>query len=151
VKLELDGQERIPASADAVWAFITDPAKVGSCLPEATAIKVHDARHFDAAVRVAVGFVRGSFNLKVELQPDEATRHLAIKVTGGGFGSTIDLAAAADDVAAGEGEAILDWRGSAEMRGPVAAVGGRVLEAQAKKLLTHTFANVREKLTEVKR
>jgi carbon monoxide dehydrogenase subunit G len=33
------------------------------------------------------------------------------------------------------------------MRGPVAAIGGRVLDAQAKKLITQTFANVREKLS----
>ena len=29
------------------------------------------------------------------------------------------------------------------MRGPVAAVGGRVLDAQAQKLIAQTFANVR--------
>jgi carbon monoxide dehydrogenase subunit G len=33
------------------------------------------------------------------------------------------------------------------MRGPVAAVGGRVLDAQAKKLIAQTFANVRAKLS----
>jgi carbon monoxide dehydrogenase subunit G len=33
------------------------------------------------------------------------------------------------------------------MRGPVASIGGRVLDSQAKKLITQTFANVRERLT----
>ena len=32
-------------------------------------------------------------------------------------------------------------------RGPVAAVGGRVLDAQAQKLIAQTFANVRERLS----
>jgi carbon monoxide dehydrogenase subunit G len=33
------------------------------------------------------------------------------------------------------------------MRGPVAAIGGRVLDAQAQKLIAQTFGNVRERLT----
>ena len=42
------------------------------------------------------------------------------------------------------GRRLLNWTGVAEVRGPVAAVGGRVLDAQAQKLITQTFANVRE-------
>jgi uncharacterized protein len=33
------------------------------------------------------------------------------------------------------------------MRGPIAAVGGRVLDAQAKRLIEQTFANVRTQLS----
>jgi len=33
------------------------------------------------------------------------------------------------------------------MRGPVAAIGGRVLDAQARKLIEQTFANVRDQLS----
>ena len=40
---------------------------------------------------------------------------------------------------------MLNWSGEAVMRGPVAAVGGRVLDAQAQKLIAQTFANVQEK------
>jgi uncharacterized protein len=67
-----------------------------------------------------------------------------MKITGGGFGSAIDLTAGADVVDAGTGhddEAELDGQA---MRGSVAAVGGRVLDAQAQKLITQTFANVRD-------
>jgi carbon monoxide dehydrogenase subunit G len=70
-----------------------------------------------------------------------------MKITGGGLGSAIDLTAGAD-IKPGPGTGtVLDWGGSAVMRGPVASVGGRVLDAQAKKLITQTFANVRERLT----
>ena len=67
-------------------------------------------------------------------------------VTGGGFGSAVDMTAGADVVPADQAT-VLDWRGVAEVRGPVAAVGGRVLDAQAQKLITQTFAQVREKLS----
>ena len=56
-----------------------------------------------------------------------------MKMSGGGFGSSVDLTAGADVVDAGDGTTTLKWKGVAEVRGPVAAVGGRVLEAQATK------------------
>jgi carbon monoxide dehydrogenase subunit G len=70
-----------------------------------------------------------------------------MKIAGGGFGSRVDLTASADIAPASGGFTPLNWRGTAEMRGPVAAVGGRVLDAQAQKLIVQTFANMREKLS----
>jgi uncharacterized protein len=148
VKLQYSGQERIAAGADTVWAFVNDPDKVGHCLPEVISVSVHDPTHFDAVVRVGVGPVRGKFNFKFELQPDGAARRMVMKISGGGLGSALDLTAGADLVPAGERETLLNWTGEAVMRGPVAAVGGRVLEAQAQKLIAQTFANVRERLSE---
>jgi hypothetical protein len=147
VNLQYSGQEQIPADPAAVWAFVTDPAKVGGCLPEVKEVTVHDRTHFDAVVGVGVGPVRGKFKLKFELQPDETARRMNLKISGGGLGSAIDLTAGADIVPAPEGRTTLNWTGSAVMRGPVAAVGGRVLDAQAKKLIEQTFANVRQQLT----
>jgi hypothetical protein len=146
VKLEYQGQEAIPVSTETVWAFVTDPHKVSKCLPELIESTVHDATHFDATVRVGVGPVRGRFTFKFELQPDAAARRMTMKARGGGFGSALDLVAAADVIAA-DTVTRLDWRGEAEMRGPVAAVGGRVLDAQAQKLIAQTFANVRTALS----
>jgi uncharacterized protein len=147
MKLEYSGQEQIPAPTDTVWAFVNDPEKVGHCLPEVVEVNVQDPTHFDAVVKVGVGPVRGKFRFKFELQPDEAARRMTMKISGGGLGSAMDLTAGADVQAAGESSTTLDWTGEAVMRGPVAAVGGRVLDAQAQKLITQTFANVRDKLS----
>ena len=147
MNLQHSGQETISASKEAVWAFITDPAQVGRCLPDVLDVTVQDATHFDASVQVGVGPVRGKFRLKFELIPDPASSRLDLKISGGGFGSAVDLTASADVVAASEGATLLNWSGQAIARGPVAAVGGRVLDAQAQKLIAQTFANVRERLS----
>jgi uncharacterized protein len=147
VNLQYTGQEEIAADPATVWAFVNDPERVGHCLPDVREVTVHDPTHFDAVVGVGVGPVRGKFKFRFELQPNEATRRLDMKISGGGLGSAVDLTAGADIVPADSGGTLLKWGGSAVMRGPVAAVGGRVLDAQAKKLISQTFANVREKLT----
>jgi carbon monoxide dehydrogenase subunit G len=144
--LQYSGQERIPADPARVWAFVNDPERVGHCLPDVVDVTVQDPRHFDAVVRVGLGPVRGKFTFRFELQPDEAAKRMNMKISGGGLGSAVDLTAGADILPA-DGGTTLNWGGSAVMRGPVAAIGGRVLDAQARKLITQTFANVREQLT----
>jgi carbon monoxide dehydrogenase subunit G len=147
VNLQYKGQEQIPEGPDAVWAFVTDPAKVGDCLPDVITVTVRDPTHFDAVVGVGVGPVRGKFTFKFELQPDESARRMSMKIAGGGFGSAVDVTAGADILPATEGGTTLNWSGTAVVRGPLAAVGGRVLDAQAQKLIARTLANVRGKLS----
>lgn len=147
MKLQYNGQERITAGVDQVWAFVNDPEKVGRCLPDVIDVTVQDPTHFDALVAVGVGPVRGRFKFKFELQPDAASRRMNMKISGGGLGSALDLTAGADIVAADPSTTLLKWSGEAVMRGPVAAIGGRVLDAQAQKLITQTFANVRSKVS----
>ncbi len=130
-----------------MWAFVNDPEKVGRCLPDVIDVTVHDPTHLDAVVKVGVGPVRGKFTFKFELQPDAPARRMNMKISGGGFGSAMDLAAGADIVAVDASSTLLNWSGEAVMRGPVAAIGGRVLDAQAQKLIEQTFANVRDKLS----
>jgi uncharacterized protein len=147
VNLAYSGEEHIAATPDTVWAFVTDPGRVGRCLPEVQEVTVHDPTHLDAVVQVAVGPVRGRFKLKLELLPNPSTRRLDMKISGGGFGSAVDLTAGADVVEAGNGSTLLKWSGQAVARGPVAAVGGRVLDAQARKLIEQAFTNIRQQLS----
>jgi uncharacterized protein len=147
VNLEYSGEEKVAANPATVWAFLQNPEKVGRCLPEVIDVTVQDQTHVDAVVQVAVGPVRGKFKLKLELTPDPSARRIDVKVSGGGFGSAVDLTAGADVIDAADGTTLLKWSGQAVARGPVAAVGGRVLEAQAKKLIGQTFTNVHQQLS----
>jgi Uncharacterized conserved protein len=147
VNLQYTGEEKIPAGLDTVWTFVIDPEKVGRCFPEVIDVTVQDPTHFDATVKVGVGPVRGKFKIKVELLPASSKRRIDLKMSGGGFGSAVDMTAGADLVDAGAGTTLLKWSGQAEARGPIAAVGGRVLDAQAQKLIAQAFGNVRQQLT----
>jgi carbon monoxide dehydrogenase subunit G len=147
VTLHNSGEENIPVDTEKVWAFVTDPEKVGRSFPEVVDVTVQDPAHFEAVVKVGVGPVRGKFRMKVELLPDPSRRRVEMKMSGGGFGSTVDLTAGADLIDAGGATTLLKWSGHAEARGPIAAVGGRVLDAQARKLIEQAFANVRQQLS----
>ena len=147
MNLQYSGEEKIPASVETVWAFVTDPEKVGRCFPDVVDVTVQDPTHLEAVVNVGVGPVRGKFKVKVEIVPDPSRHHVDMKMSGGGFGSAVDLTASADPVDVGDGTTLLKWSGQGVPRGPIAAVGGRVLDAEAKKLIAKAFGNIRQQLT----
>ena len=146
--LKLSGSESVPASKEKVWAFINDPNAVASCLPDVLDVTVHDPHHFDATVKVAVGPVSGKFKFKIALEPQADGDHVVLRIGGGGLGSVVDLVATAEIKPVDASSTSLDWNATAQARGPIATVGGRVLEAQANRVIGTTFANVRTKLTE---
>ena len=146
MNLEYSGREQIPAALETVWAFIDNPANIASCMPDVLDTTIVDARTFDVVVQVAVGPVRGKFKFHVVLDPQPGGERMNMKISGGGFGSVVDLDAGAD-IARDGGGTVLDWKGRATMRGPVATVGGRVIDAQAKRVISTTFANVKARLT----
>ncbi len=141
-----DGHEVVPATKAATWAFISDPKNVASCLPDVSDSTVVDDHHVDARVKVAVGPVRGTFTFKIALEPQPGDSRMNMKISGGGFGSVVDVVAGADLRDNGDSTTTLDWSADASMRGTVAAIGGRVLDAQAQRIIASTFANVRTRL-----
>jgi carbon monoxide dehydrogenase subunit G len=147
MNLQWSGQEKISADKAKVWSFINDPKEIGSCLPDVLETTVYDAHTFDATVGVAVGPVRGKFKFKIVLEPRADQNHLDMKINGGGLGSVIDLVAGADIAADGNTNTILDWKGAASMRGPIATIGGRVIDAQANRVISATFENVKNRLS----
>jgi hypothetical protein len=142
VNLEWHGHEEVGTSKAQLWAFISDPKSVADCVPDLVEAVVEDATHFDAIVSVGVGPVRGKFKLKIELEPQSDGNRMNMKISGGGLGSTVDLLAGADLTDHGATTS-LDWTGTATMRGKIASLAGRVIDAQAQRVITTTFANVK--------
>ncbi len=142
MNLEWHGHEEVGTSKAQLWAFISDPKSVADCVPDLVEAVVEDATHFDAIVSVGVGPVRGKFKLKIELEPQSDGNRMNMKISGGGLGSTVDLLAGADLTDHGATTS-LDWTGTATMRGKIASLAGRVIDAQAQRVITTTFANVK--------
>lgn len=147
MNLNWSGQERISADKVTVWNFINDPAKISACLPDVQSTNVIDAHAFNATVGVAVGPVRGKFTFKVVLEPGPDGNHMDMKISGGGLGSVVDLVAGADLTTDGSATTILDWKGTASLRGPIATIGGRTVDTQAQRVIATTFENVKNRLS----
>lgn len=147
MKLQYSGREEIPTGLDAVWAFVTDPGRVASCVPDMVESTVAGPSAADATVQVSVGPIRGKLKLRVALSPDARSHRMIVTIGGGGFGSVVDVSAATEIAAVTPTATVLDWKATVELRGPVVAMGSGALDVQAKRVITQTFANVKTRLT----
>ncbi len=145
--MKFSGSVPIAASRDAVWAFVSDPTKVGACGPGVESIERLDETHYRAIARVGVGFISARFTgtiAMVELaEPDRAV----IRANGQAPGSAADATATmtlrdGDDA----GSTVMDWEADVAIAGTLASVGARLIEGTANKLIGQTFDCIRAKL-----
>lgn len=146
MKMSLNGVEQIQAEIAAVSRFVTDPNQVGRCLPDLQELTVADPQHFTAFVKIGVGPIRGKFKMEVELAPSADGREMAMKLKGSGMGNGLAMNSTMKLVEAGPDRTELHWSAEASVSGPLAGVGGRLLEGQAKKTTEALFANIRQAL-----
>jgi carbon monoxide dehydrogenase subunit G len=146
MKMNLGGMERINRELAAVHSFVTDPNRVGRCMPDLQELKVEDEHHMLALVRVGIGPIKGTFKMEVELLPSTEADEAAMRLKGSGMGNGLTLASSMRMVSPEAGVTELHWTAEATVSGPLAGVGGRLLEGQAKKTTEQLFTNIREAL-----
>jgi carbon monoxide dehydrogenase subunit G len=146
MKMTLSGVEQVQAELALVSAFVTDPDRVGRCLPDLQELTVVDAQHFVAFVKIGVGPIRGKFKMEVELGALTESGELAMKLKGSGMGNGLAMSSSMKLIAATPGQTELHWSAEASVSGPLASIGGRLLEGQAKKTTEALFANIRQAL-----
>lgn len=145
VNLNFQGIEPVRTAPATARAFVLDPQRVGRCLPDLQELQVADSRHFVAYVKVGVGPVRGRFRLDVELDPGDGSDGAGLSLTGSGMGSGLSLTSRLR-FEPSEQDTNLVWEARAAVSGPLATVGGRLLEGQARKVIEQLFRSIRQEL-----
>lgn len=147
MKLQLSGTEQITAPGAAVRTFLLSPEQVGRCMPDLQELRVPDERHAVAIVKLGLGPIRGTFKLEVELPPADGDE-IHLKMKGSGMGNGLTLTAVMRTSETGPGATELAWSADAAVSGPLAGLGGRLLEGQARKTTELLFANIRQALAQ---
>lgn len=145
------GDFTIPVSRETVWNFIMDPHKMGPCLPDLLHMDVSDNYNFRAKVRVGLGPIRGAFDLANSITVEEPGRSASMSVKGGGMGSGVDMSAkmVLEDLE-DEQSTLLKWTCDVVVSGPIATIGGRLIDGQARKITEQVFENMRNALVSLK-
>ena len=145
--MEFSGAVDIPAPREEVFAFVTDPNKVGACGPGVESIEVIDATHFRAKAKVGVGFIQARFVVELEIQDQRAPDMAIIKAHGQAPGSAVDALGRMNLVDGPEpGTTTMLWAAEVSLSGMLASVGARMVEGTANKMIGQTFDCMRAKI-----
>lgn len=67
----------VAAPVDRVWEFMMDPDRMAPCIPGCSDVEVLGDNKYKANVRVAMGPIKTSFNVNVELTEQDAPSYAA--------------------------------------------------------------------------
>jgi carbon monoxide dehydrogenase subunit G len=138
--MNLTGEYTIAAPRQQVWDMITDPAILRDSIPGCISLEGSIEDGFAAKVRVAIGPVKATFDGVVKLSVLEAPGFCTIG--GQGQGGLAGFAKGEADVTLAETDGIttLRYEARAVVGGKIAQLGGRLIEATARKLSGEFFS-----------
>jgi len=144
VKLDIGGNEAIPASVEALWTALNDPKVLTRCIPGCKTMTeiAPDAYKVDMQLRVAA--VGGSFEGEISLSDKQAPKTCNIKVSGAGTLGHGNGTARFEIEPDGENGSQLVYKGTGEIGGLVAGVGQRILASVSKHLIGRFFVALRK-------
>src|SRR6188768_4492364 len=138
--MRMNDSQRIPASKEAVWAALNDPAILKQCIPGCQSLDMSSPTEMTATVVFRVGPVKATFGGKVTLSDLDPPN--SYRISGEGSGGVAGFAkggAAIRLEAVGEHETILHYEVESQIGGKLAQLGGRLIDSTAKKLAGEFF------------
>jgi hypothetical protein len=137
--MDMNGEERIAASRDSVWAALNNPDILKQCIPGCETLEMKSPTELAATVKIKIGPVSASFKGDVTLgnmNPPES-----YTISGEGSGGIAGFAKGGADVSLRQdgADTILSYTVKAQIGGKLAMLGSRLIDSSAKKLAGQFF------------
>ncbi len=138
--MKISGSYTIRAPREALFARLTDPDAIASCLPGVENLNRVAPDQYEMAMTVAIGPVKGTFTGKIQLSdvnPPESYRMMVEGQGKPGFArgnGSVQLRAVDDSTTE------IVYEGDVELGGPFAGVAQRMLGGVAKRMIEQFFA-----------
>lgn len=144
--MEIIGQQIIPASRDAVWKALNDPAVLKQCLPGCESVEQHSPTEFHVAIKTAIGPLRARFQGVLRMAESNPPHSCVMQFEGQGgtvgFGKGTSIVTLRETPEGTE----LSYEAKAQVGGKLAQVGSRLIDSVAKKMTDDFFKAFRQQL-----
>jgi uncharacterized protein len=139
--MTMTGEVQLPASREAVWTKLNDPAVLKSCVPGCEQLDQISDSEFQAVASLKVGPVKARWKGKVKLSDIDPPN--GYRISGEGEGGVAGFAKGAATVALTDkdGGTLLSYNVEAQIGGKLAQLGQRLINSAAKKTADDFFAN----------
>lgn len=140
--LNMNGEERINASIETVWAALNDPDTLKACIPGCEELSKESETDLKAIVALKIGPVKAKFKGAVALE--NLNPPYSYSIVGEGQGGIAGFAKGGADVSlAADGDVtVLSYTAKADVGGKIAQLGSRLIESTSKKLAAQFFSNL---------
>ena len=138
--MTMTGEIQLPATREAVWAKLNDPAVLKSCIPGCEMLEMTSDTEFQAIATVKVGPVKARWKGKVRLSDLDPPNSYRISGEGEGGVAGFAKGGAKVSLADKDGGTLLSYDVESQIGGKLAQLGQRLVQGTAKKLADDFFA-----------
>jgi carbon monoxide dehydrogenase subunit G len=136
--VKVEGTQLLPGTPQQVWAFLNDPVRLAKCLPGCERLEPDGPDRYKAAVKFAVAAISGKYAGSLEFAEKQPPRSMRMRIDGKGVPGFMkgegDL-----ELIDKRGQTEVHYRGEAQVGGMVAAVGQRMIDMAARKIIKQFF------------
>ena len=144
--MEMKGEQLVPASQQATWEALNDPAVLKACVPGCESITPTGENVYEVLMVARVGPVSAKFKGKLTLSDINPPQSYSISFEGQG-GAAGFAKGGAQVRLSPEGDATkLSYDVKANVGGKLAQIGSRLVDAAAKKVADDFFKNYNGKM-----
>jgi len=144
--MKLAGTHTLAAPRQRVWELLVDPQRLSRCIPGCGKLETIGENEYAGEINVGVAAVKGLYKGKVKLEDLQPPKHYRIVVDGKGKQGFIKGAGALD-LEEASGQTVLRYEGDAQIGGPLASVGQRMVEGAAKTMIAQFFTAMEAEVT----
>ncbi len=146
--MHYDGSFEVSSPKDMVYAFVTDPAKIATILPDVQDVNIIDADDFSLKAKLGISFIQGLMDVKCTITEKTPSTFLKLKARANGLSSVVELESSFSLEDTQGGGTLVKWGADAKIAGLMVRVGSRLIDSATEKYVTQMINSLKQKLSQ---
>jgi len=147
--MKVEGEASLPGTPEQVWALLQDPVRLAKCLPGCERLEPTGPDRYKAEVKFALAAIAGKYAGSLELSEKRPPHSMRLRLEGKGVPGFVKGEGALE-LTPSRDQTTVRYSGDAHVGGMIAAVGQRMIEAAARRIIQQFFDNSAKELRESK-
>jgi carbon monoxide dehydrogenase subunit G len=143
--VKISGSYSLPAPSEQVWALLNDPERLAKSLPGCERLEPDGPDRYKVVVKFALAAISGSYSGSLQISEKKPPHSMRLRLEGKGVPGFVRGEGQLELVEK-HGQTELRYSGEAQVGGMIAAVGQRMIEGAARKIVQQFFESVAAQL-----
>jgi len=140
--MKIDAKHTFTIDKQRLWDLLMDPDFIKKSMPGCEELRAVEPDKYEAVMKVGVGSVKGTYKGKIEISEKDPASSYKLGAEGSGAAGFVKGGAVIRLTEESEGKILMHLQGEAQVGGPVARVGQRLLDAVSKWMVNEFFKQI---------